>query len=161
MFNYDPLEGYRVQCVMTVSERTEPTEKMSSSIALYSQFRHMGYFDREHLVIACLNAKLQINAVHTVSIGTLTASVIHPREVFKIACISNAAGIILIHNHPSGDPTPSHEDDRITERIENAGVIMGIPLIDHLVVTIDQYYSYADSGVLSGESQMQRGFVMR
>ena len=81
-----------------------------------------------------MDAKLRLTAVHTCSIGTLTASIVHPREVFKVACVGNASGIIVLHNHPSGDPLPSEEDRRITSRFEEVGQLMGIPLLDHVII---------------------------
>lgn len=89
--------------------------------------------DREQTVVLCLDAKHRPIGVNVVSIGTLTESLVHPREVLKPAVLLNAAAIILAHNHPSGDPTPSPEDRRITQRMREAGEILGIRLLDHLV----------------------------
>lgn len=79
--------------------------------------------DREELIVACLNAKNEVNSVNVVSIGSLNNSIVHPREVFKTAILSNAASIVMIHNHPSGDVTPSKEDKEITLRIKESGTI--------------------------------------
>jgi len=161
MFDHDPLEGYAIEVVMKVRDNIEPYIKAASSEAVYQQFTHAGYYDREHMIVVCLDAKLRITAVHTVSIGTLTASIVHPREIFKIACIANAGGIMMIHNHPSGDINPSREDDRITERIEDCGKVMGIPLVDHLIIGRNGYYSYADEGCITGQASEYRGMVMK
>ncbi|WP_128896670.1 JAB domain-containing protein [Longirhabdus pacifica] len=96
--------------------------------------RYIGEEDREHFVVLCLNIKHKITAIHTVSIGQLNATIIHPREVFKPAILHNSAVIIVGHNHPSGDPRPSDEDIEITKRLENAGEILGIRLLDHIIV---------------------------
>ncbi|ERI07181.1 JAB domain-containing protein [Aneurinibacillus aneurinilyticus] len=87
--------------------------------------------DREQLLVCCLDTKNQPTAIHTVSIGSLNSSIVHPREVFKVAVLSNAASIILFHNHPSGDPAPSKEDIDVTARLKECGKILGIELLDH------------------------------
>ena len=89
---------------------------------------------KEHLIAFFLNARQQMIAKETISIGTLTASLAHPREIFAPAVGKAAAGVILVHNHPSGDPSPSEEDVRLTKRIAQAGQIMGIDLLDHMIV---------------------------
>lgn len=102
--------------------------------------------DREELIVACLNAKNEVNSVNVVSIGSLNNSIVHPREVFKTAILSNAASIIMIHNHPSGDVTPSKEDKEITLRIKESGTILGICLLDHIIIGNDTYYSFKEHG---------------
>ena len=97
--------------------------------------------DREHFICLHLNARNQINAVETVSIGSLNASLVHPREVFKAAILNNAASVILAHNHPSNDPAPSREDIDLTRRMVQAGEIMGIEVLDHMIVTSDRFLS--------------------
>lgn len=100
--------------------------------------------DREELIVACLNTKNEVNSVNVVSIGSLNNSVVHPREVFKTAILSNAASIVMIHNHPSGDVTPSKEDKEITLRIKESGIILGIKLLDHIIIGNDVYYSFKE-----------------
>ena len=102
--------------------------------------------DREELIVACLNAKNEVNSVNVVSIGSLNNSIVHPREVFKTAILSNAASIVMIHNHPSGDVTPSKEDKEITLRIKESGTILGICLLDHIIIGNDTYYSFKEHG---------------
>lgn len=85
------------------------------------------------------------------SVGSLTASVVHPREVFKPAILSNAANILICHHHPSGDPIPSNEDRAITGRLVEAGKLMGISIIDHVVLGDERYFSFADEGLLQGD----------
>ena len=104
--------------------------------------------DREHLVLLTLDTKNCINSITTVSIGSLNTSIVHPREVFKTAIISNASSIILAHNHPSGDPTPSKEDINITDRIKESGKILGIDLLDHLIIGDDSYISLKEKGII-------------
>lgn len=90
--------------------------------------------DREHFMIMCLNTKNEPTAIHTVSVGTLNSTHLHPREVYKAAILENSACIILAHNHPSGDPTPSKEDIEITGRLKDAGKIIGIEVLDHVII---------------------------
>ena len=98
--------------------------------------------------ILILNAKNKIVAVHEVSRGVLNSSLVHPREVFKPAVLHNAAAIICFHNHPSGDPEPSKEDIKTTNRLVEAGKIMGIEIFDHIIVGDDGYVSFKERGVV-------------
>lgn len=90
--------------------------------------------DREKLLVCSLNTKNQPLTINIASEGSLNSSIVHPREVFKAAILSNAASIIIYHNHPSGDATPSSEDINITSRLKNAGNIIGIELLDHIII---------------------------
>ena len=103
---------------------------------------------QEVLGILILNIKNKIVAVHEISRGTLNASVIHPREVFKPAVLHNAAAIICFHNHPSGDPKPSKEDVNITNRLVEAGEILGIEILDHIIVGDGRYVSLKEGAVM-------------
>ena len=98
--------------------------------------------------ILILNTKNKIVAVHEISRGALNTSIVHPREVFKPAVLHNAAAIICFHNHPSGDPKPSREDIEITKRLVEAGKIMGIEILDHIIVGDDRYISLKERGVM-------------
>ena len=91
--------------------------------------------DREHFVALHLDARNQLNTMEIVSVGSLNASLVHPREIFKGALLANAASVIVAHNHPSGDPTPSREDIELTRRLAQAAEIMGIEILDHLIIT--------------------------
>ncbi len=103
----------------------------------------------EKVLALHLTTKHALIGVHVVSVGTLDGSLVHPRDVFKAACLSNAAGLILAHNHPSGDPTPSQDDRDLVARLHRAGELLGVDLIDALIVTdTDRYYSFKESGVL-------------
>ncbi len=102
----------------------------------------------EHFCILCLNTKNRIAGVHTISIGCLNSAMVHPREVYKAAALNNAASIILLHNHPSGDTTPSREDMKMTKRLVEAGEIMGITVLDHLIIGEDEYTSFKERGLL-------------
>lgn len=103
---------------------------------------------KEHFVIFLLNARNQLIVKETVSIGTLSASLVHPREVFEPAIRNNSASIIISHNHPSGDPTPSEADIQITTRLIEAGTIIGIEILDHVIVSADSYLSMKSEGYI-------------
>lgn len=89
---------------------------------------------REHFIVLLLNARHEVLGKETVSIGSLNASIVHPREVFKPALLQSAASIVLVHNHPSGDAEPSEEDLSITKRLVEAGELLGIGVLDHVIV---------------------------
>jgi len=96
--------------------------------------KYLQHADREHFVVIMLCTQNRLIGVHTVSIGTLNAALVCAREVFKAPILANAAGIIVGHNHPSGDPEPSPEDKAITHMLRRAGDLLGIPVLDHIVV---------------------------
>lgn len=102
----------------------------------------------EHFCVLLLNNKGKLLAQREVTRGTLTGSLVHPREVFKYAVAGNAAKIIVVHNHPSGDSAPSREDRNVTKMLKDAGEIMGIELVDHIIIGDGNYYSFSDSGTL-------------
>jgi DNA repair protein RadC len=104
--------------------------------------------DREEFVCLLMNPKNAVIGIHTVSIGTLTLSLVHPRETFKAAIVAGAHSIILAHNHPSGDPTPSQEDNALTARLVEVGKLVGIQVLDHVIIGQGRFYSYADQGRL-------------
>lgn len=103
---------------------------------------------KEHFKLILLNARNKIIGVSTVSIGSLNASIVHPREVFKDAIKHNANSVILVHNHPSGDPEPSEDDLTITKRLIEAGKILGIEVVDHVIIAKNSYFSFKDRGLL-------------
>ncbi len=90
--------------------------------------------DREQFIIACLNTKNEPTNISVVSVGSLNKAIVHPREVFKTAILSNAASIMAFHNHPSGETTPSQQDIQLTNRLYEAGELLGIKLLDHLYI---------------------------
>lgn len=105
--------------------------------------------DREQVMVCCLDTKNQPVSMNVVSVGCLNSTIVHPREIFKVAILSNAASIIMFHNHPSGDPEPSKEDISISKRIKEAGTLMGIELIDHLIIGSERRYcSLKEKGLL-------------
>lgn len=111
---------------------------------LMKQF--LGDVDREHFIVMCLDTKNQPTALNICHIGCLNSALVHPREVFKPAILSNAASIMVGHNHPSGNPEPSEADIKMTRRLEEAGDLMGIRLLDHLIIGEDTYISLKERG---------------
>ncbi len=107
--------------------------------------------DKEHLVVVLLNTKLRLIGYHVVSVGSLNESIAHPREIFRAAIVAGAYGIILMHNHPSGDCSPSDTDRKMTSRVEKAAEIIQIRLLDHVVVGAGEalpYFSFKENGCL-------------
>lgn len=113
---------------------------------LFRQF--IGDCDRESFCILCLNTKNEPTALHQVSTGTLNASLVHPREAYKLAILANSASIIAAHNHPSGEPTPSPEDVELTERLRDSGTLLGIDLLDHIIIGDGRYVSMKERGLM-------------
>lgn len=110
--------------------------------------KEMRDYDREHFLVLYLDRKGGVIAKENVSVGGLHSSIAHPREVFKTAVKRSAASIILAHNHPSGDPAPSREDIDITRRLIEAGSIMGIEIIDHVIIGENTYCSFKEKGLI-------------
>ena len=126
-----------------------PGEQFSNSEAVYRKFRlELGSQAQEEFWSVSLNAKNKFLARHFISRGTLTSSLVHPREVFEKAIRDSAAAIIVVHNHPSGDSDPSPEDRKITSILAEGGRLLGIPLLDHVIVASKKYFSFKDSGLL-------------
>ncbi|WP_175478044.1 MULTISPECIES: DNA repair protein RadC [unclassified Bacillus (in: firmicutes)] len=108
----------------------------------------MRFLSQEHFVCLYLNTKNQVLHKQTIFIGSLNASIVHPREVFKEAFRRSAASIICLHNHPSGDPSPSREDIEVTKRLAECGKIIGIELLDHLIIGENKFVSLKEKGYL-------------
>ena len=103
--------------------------------------------DREAFIVLLLDVKHRVIAEEVVTIGILDGSLIHPREVFKAAIAANSAAIIIAHNHPSGDPKPSGADQEVTKRLRDAGKILGIPVVDHVIVgSTGAHFSFREGG---------------
>jgi DNA repair protein RadC len=128
-------------------------ERFSNSREIFQRYRARFYgAHKEYFLCLNLNSKNQLIREVLISVGSLSTSVVHPREVFAPAVKDSAAATICIHNHPSGDPAPSREDRECTERLCQAGKIIGIRVLDHIVLGFDDYYSFADAGLLNQES---------
>lgn len=115
---------------------------------------HGGEPDRETVVAIMLDTRNRPTAIHTVGTGTLNSSLVHPREVFKAAILANAASIVLAHNHPSGDESPSPEDLAVTKRLIKAGELVGIELVDHVIVARGRAYSMRYAGLIGNSREV-------
>lgn len=125
------------------------TRTISSPNDAYEMIREqLEGLDREQFMIACLNTKNEPTNISVVAVGTLNKAIVHPREVFKTAILSNAASIIAFHNHPSGETTPSQQDIQLTNRLYEAGELLGIKLLDHLIIGDGTFTSLKEKGYL-------------
>jgi len=128
----------------------KPCQDIQKPVDVFELVRK-GFYSkkREHLLLLSLDSKHRLISKDIISIGILTETLVHPREVFTQAILKSAAAIILVHNHPSGDPTPSVQDITLTKRIAQAGITLGIPLIDHIVVCDDSFVSMKSDNVFT------------
>jgi DNA repair protein RadC len=145
----------RVPLYRIVLDRTGSIAKEGSAIVtqgreaakLFRQF--LGDVPEEHFVLMVLDSRRRVIGLNEVSVGTLSASLVHPREVFRAAILLNGAAIIVAHNHPSGDSSPSAEDRDVTRRLQRAGELLGIPVADHIVLGEgESYFSFRERGLL-------------
>jgi DNA repair protein RadC len=121
---------------------------------VYRHFHpHLRHAAQERFLVVMLDGRHRVLGHETVSQGTLTASLVHPREVFRPALRAGAAALVLVHNHPSGDPSPSAEDREITRRLARAGEILGVRVLDHVVVAERGFRSLREEGCLPGEDR--------
>lgn len=127
---------YEIQRIKQVANEVEVNNYIirSPEDACRVSYQFIGEDDREVFFVICLNTKNHVVAVHRAHVGSLNASIVHPREVYKSAILNNSASIIVAHQHPSGDPIPSSEDIQVTKRLSEAGKILGIELLDHIIV---------------------------
>ena len=126
-------------------------ERMSGPEQIYHHFHpRLRDCERERFLVILLDSRHRVLREVTISQGTLTASLVHPREVFRSAVRASAAAVVLVHNHPSGDPAPSGEDRQVTQRLVEAGKIVGIRVVDHVVVAERGYFSFCEAGELEG-----------
>lgn len=153
-----PRRAHLMQAAMELGRRLcaapyRPGERFSNSRDLFQRYRaRFCAAMREHFICLHLNSKNRLIREALVSIGSLSTSVVHPREVFGPAVRDGAAAIILVHNHPSGDPAPSREDRECTQRLAHAGKLLGIRVLDHVILGHEDYFSFADAALLDDES---------
>lgn len=133
----------------TAAAYLSPLQPFSSAAQVAAFFSFLGRETKEHFLALHLDNKNHLLCLEIVAIGSLTAAVVHPREVFKSALLSSAAGLLLLHNHPSGDPEPSREDLDISRRLKDGAELLGIRLLDHVILGGEgRYVSLADRGIL-------------
>ncbi|MDH4078383.1 MAG: JAB domain-containing protein [Nitrospira sp.] len=146
-----PAEPYRAPryrvTLVCETEGTGTAEPIRDSLTAVELFRPcFEGLDREHFLVCGLDAKHRAIGINLVSVGTLTLSIVHPREVFKPLIVMNAAAWLASHNHPSGDSAPSQEDRLLTKRLREVGELLGITLLDHVILGEARHYSFADDG---------------
>lgn len=139
---------YKVTLVREQSLATAKKVVVSPTDANLLFQQYIGDADREQFVILLLDTRNIVRGINVVTIGNLNSAVVHPREVFKPAILANCAAIIMGHNHPSGDPAPSKEDISLTSRLIQAGELLGIPILDHLILGEDSFISMKDRGFI-------------
>jgi DNA repair protein RadC len=140
---------YELKIVRERREGYGALRRVRDAREVYEAFREQfASLDRETFVAVLLDGKNRVLGFNVVSVGSLTAALVHPREVFKPAILANGAAIILVHNHPSGDPEPSAEDRAITERLKQAGELLGIKILDHVVIGDGRYVAFTEQQLL-------------
>jgi DNA repair protein RadC len=130
-----------------ITNYLQPLNRFTSPDQVYTTFNFLRHETKEYFFALHLDGKNRIVCIDQVSVGSLNQSIVHPRETFKTALLSSAAAIILIHNHPTGDPTPSREDIEITKRLKEAGDLLGVKILDHIIIG-DSYLSFTSEGLL-------------
>jgi DNA repair protein RadC len=128
-----PLVGVRLVQEQEFPYNGEPLREGADVAAFVGSY--LKDLDREAFMVIMLTSRNRVISANIVSLGTLDGAMVCPREVFKVAILQNAASVILVHNHPSGDPAPSEDDINITKRMVQAGQLLGIPVLDHVVVS--------------------------
>lgn len=135
-----------IKRALEIGEETLPV--IQSTKDVIAQFTYLRDKSREHLAALYLNARNEMVYKKHLFVGTLNANLVHPREIFEYALIGNAASVILVHNHPSGDAEPSQDDLAITKRIHEAGKIMGIDVLDHVIITKNKAFSFKEKRLI-------------
>lgn len=142
------IQTYSVELVRDSSKLYDVERAITSPEAVHSVVEAvlgLSKKTQEHFVVLSLNTKNVVIGVHTLHIGTVNASIVHPRDVFQRAILNNATSIIICHNHPSGDLTPSQEDIAVTKRIQASGDLLGIEMLDHIIIG-DGFLSLKEGG---------------
>lgn len=122
--------------------------KIKNAIDLIPFVKHYSLFSQEHFLCVTLSGSGEIINIHVISVGTVNYTIVHPREIFSVAVKENASSLIICHNHPSGNCTPSDEDIKTTQRLLKSSDIIGIPILDHLIISQTNYFSFFEHGIL-------------
>lgn len=147
----DHVKALRILSFLELSKRYNKLvnggykQRITSAEDVFNRFKdRLGQEKQEHFIVLYLDSKHQILKEETISIGTLDASLVHPREVFKRAIQESAYGIIVVHNHPSGDPTPSKDDKETTDKLIEIGNLLDIKVLDHIIIGTETYWSWLE-----------------
>ncbi|HHY27676.1 MAG TPA: DNA repair protein RadC [Desulfitobacterium dehalogenans] len=149
-----PAKAAELKAALELGRRSVSSDPMvrpvinSPQDIAYLVMEEMRYLDREHFRVVSLSTKNHVLGISSISVGSLNSSLVHPRECFKEAIRRNSNAIILLHNHPSGDPTPSREDIDVTRRLSDGGQILGIEVLDHVIIGDNRYISLKERGIL-------------
>lgn len=149
-----PAKALQIKAMLELGRRVAGSKRPTNAALTSPQEvylflkEEMRYLQKEHFKTLLFNTKNHVISIEDISVGSLNASIVHPREVFNPAIKKNAASMILTHNHPSGDPSPSREDLDITKRLVEAGEILGIKILDHIVVGDNNYFSFKEKGLI-------------
>jgi len=135
-------------CRLATTPRGEAGSITSPRQAAELFMEELRYKKKEHFKVLLLNTKNHVISREEISVGSLSASIVHPREIFSIPLRKSAASVILFHNHPSGDPSPSQEDLEVTRRLVDAGNILGIAVRDHIIIGDGCFFSFREKGLL-------------
>lgn len=142
------LAGIELGCRLSQKEPGERPVIKSPSDAARLMMAELRYKTKEHFIALLLSTKNHVIARAMISVGSLNASIVHPRELFREAIRYSAAAVILVHNHPSGDPTPSQEDISLTMQLVEAGNLLNISILDHVIIGDGKYVSFKEKGII-------------
>lgn len=149
------VKALQIKAILEIAKRITSTYRLGGRVIIKSPedvvkllMEEMRYLKREIFKIILLNTKNHVMRIENISIGSLTSSIVHPREVFTEAVKTGCSGVIFVHNHPSGDPEPSSEDMETTVRLVNAGNILGIKVLDHVVIGEGRFVSLKEKGII-------------
>ena len=138
-----------IKITEAASQYINKTTPLSSSTLVADMFSFLHHETKEHFIALHLNSKNRLLCLEIVSTGSLNASIVHPREVYKAAIRESAAAILAMHNHPSGDPSPSKEDYEVTLRLKEVGDLVGISLLDHIILGERRYVSFREHRLIA------------
>lgn len=137
-----------IELAKRISKSSVDLTKLNTTDKLpYMVMDDMRNLEKEHFKIAILNTKKELSYLETITVGSIDKTIVEPREVFSIAIKRNAHTLILLHNHPSGDPKPSVQDIEITKTLKEAGSLLNIPVIDHIIIGDGRYFSFLEEGI--------------
>lgn len=145
---YHRYRGSKIREERSRYRRIRDNPVITNANSAYAHLYEYHHLDREHFIAITLDGSSRVINTHIISIGTLNQSLVHPREVFHKAIQDKAAAIIIAHNHPSGQLSPSRADRQITTRPKEAGKLIGIDIVDHIILTPDGFYSFQDEGLI-------------
>lgn len=136
------------ECSVNCPEVDRKMNSPEKAVSLAKYYLHMHEQSEEYMYMLCMNSKLEMTSVFEISHGNVNSSIVGAREVFQKALLANAVSIIVMHNHPSGDHQPSREDIQVTERLRDAGNLLGIQVLDHIIISRPGYTSLKEKGYL-------------